>query len=119
MIKHIMVPYDQSEPADRALEFATDIARKYRGAEISIVSCIVSQVPMDPEFGKEYAETMESIRQNASGALAKLESRLIYLKIPVKPVLLEGVSITEELLSYAESHGVDLIVMGSRGLGGY
>jgi len=28
-------------------------------------------------------------------------------------------SITEELLNYAEANGVDIIVMGSRGLGGF
>jgi len=41
------------------------------------------------------------------------------LKIPAKAEVLVGVSITDELLSYAESHDVDLIVMGSRGLGGF
>lgn len=118
MIKHIMVPYDQSEPANRALEFAIDLAKKYN-SEISIVACVVPQVPMDPSFGQSYAETLELMRQNAASAISKLESRIDALKIPVKTDVLEGVSITDELLLYAESHQVDLIVMGSRGLGGF
>lgn len=119
MIKHIMVPYDQSDPASRALDVAIDLARKYAGAKISVVSCVVPQVPMDPEFGASYAETMALIRQNASSALAKIESKLKDLGIPAKAEVLEGVSITEELLNYAEANGVDIIVMGSRGLGGF
>ena len=33
--------------------------------------------------------------------------------------MLEVISITDSLVSYAESHDVDLIVIGSRGLGGF
>ena len=118
MIKHIMIPYDKSEPADRALEYAIDLAKKYN-ATISIVACIVPQVPMDPNFGTAYADTLKFMQQDAVNAISKLESRLNELKIPAKTEVLVGVSITDELLSYAESHQVDLIVMGSRGLGGF
>jgi nucleotide-binding universal stress UspA family protein len=113
-----MVPYDQSEQADRAFEFAIDLAKKYN-AKISIVACVVPQIPMDPNFGTAYAETLKLMRQGAANTVSKLESRINELKIPVKTAVLEGISVTDELLSYAESHGVDLIVMGSRGLGGF
>lgn len=118
MIKHIMVPYDKSDHGNRAFEFAIDLAKKYN-SNISIVACVVPQVPMDPNFGIAYAETLKFMLQDANNALSKLESRLDELKIPVKTEVLKGISITDELLSYAESHGVDLIVMGSRGLGGF
>ncbi len=118
MIKHIMVPYDQSEPAKRALEHAIDLAKKY-GVKISVVSVIVPQVPMDPSFASSYAETLALIRKSAADSLARLESRLKELQIPVKSDVLEGVSVADELLSYADSQQVDLIVMGSRGLAGF
>lgn len=118
MIKHIMIPYDQSEPAKRALERALDLAKKY-DSKISIVTCIVPQVPMNPNFGASYAETLELMTKNAADALSKLESKIGEQKIPVKTEVLKGISITEELLSYAEAYKVDLIVMGSRGLGGF
>jgi nucleotide-binding universal stress UspA family protein len=118
MIKHIMVPYDKSEPANRAFEFATDLAKKYNSS-ISIVACVVPQVPMDPNFGTAYADTLRLMSQEAASTISKLESKLKELKIPAKAEVLVGVSITDELLSYAESHEVDLIVMGSRGLGGF
>ena len=118
MIKHIMVPYDKSEPANRAFEFAIDLAKKYNSS-ISVIACVVPQVPMDPNFGTAYADTLKLMRQDASSTISKLESRLNELKIPAKTEVLVGVSITDELLSYAELHEVDLIVMGSRGLGGF
>jgi nucleotide-binding universal stress UspA family protein len=118
MIKHIMVPYDKSEPANRAFEFAIDLAKKYNSS-ISIVACVIPQVPMDPNFGTAYADTLKLMRQDAASTISKLESRLKELKISAKAEVLMGVSITDELLSYAESHKVDLIVMGSRGLGGF
>lgn len=118
LIKHIMVPYDQSDPADRALDAASDLAKKY-GASITLVACIVPQAPMDPSMGASYAETLVLMQKSASEVLAKLESRLKELQIPVKSQVLTGVSITDELLSYADGHQVDFIVMGSRGLGGF
>ncbi len=118
MIKHIMVPYDQSDPAKRALAYAIDLAKKY-SSEISIVACVVPQVPMNATFGQSYAEALELIRQDASGAVSEIKSKIETSKIPVKADVLLGMSVTDELLSYARLHQVDLIVMGSRGLGGF
>ena len=118
MIKNIMVPYDKSEPANRAFEYALDLAKKYNSS-ISIVSCVSLQVPTDPYFGTAYVETTKLLREDAVKSISKLEPRLRESNISFKTEVLEVISITESLLSYAESHNVDLIVIGSRGLGGF
>ena len=118
MIKHILVPYDKSEPANRALEYAIDLAKKYN-SNISIVSCVSIQVPTDPYFGSAYIETTKLLREDAVKSISNLESTLRESKIPFKSDVLEVISITDSLVSYAESHDVDLIVIGSRGLGGF
>ena len=118
MIKHIMVPYDKSESAIRALEYAMDLAGKYN-ANISIVTCISIQIPTDPYFGTAYIETTRLLKEDAIKSTQSLEPKLKELKIQYKIDVLEVVSITDTLTSYAESHNVDLIVMGSRGLGGF
>jgi len=118
MIQHIMVPYDKSEPANHAFEYALDLAKKYNST-ISIVSCVAIQVPTDPYFGTAYMETTKLLREDALSSISKIEPRLRELNIPFKTEVLEVISITESLISYAESHNVDLIVMGSRGLGGF
>ncbi len=113
-----MVPYDKSEPANRAFEYAVDLAKKYN-ATIIIVSCVVIQVPTDPYFGTAYMETTKLLREDALSSISKLEPRLRESNIPFKTEVLEVISITESLISYAESHSVDLITIGSRGLGGF
>jgi len=118
MIKHIMVPYDKSESAIRAFEYAMDLAGKYN-ANISIVTCISIQIPTDPYFGTAYIETTRLLKEDAVKSTQSLEPKLKELKIQYKIDVLEVVSITDTLTSYAESHNVDLIVMGSRGLGGF
>jgi nucleotide-binding universal stress UspA family protein len=118
MIKHIMIPYDKSESAIRAFEYAIDLAGKYN-ANISIVTCISIQIPTDPYFGTAYIETTRLLKEDALKSAQSLEPKLKELKIQYKIDVLEVVSITDTLTSYAESHNVDLIVMGSRGLGGF
>lgn len=118
MIKHIMVPYDKSESAIRAFEYAMDLAGKYN-ANISIVTCISIQIPTDPYFGTAYIETTRLLKEDALKSAQSLEPKLKELKMQYKIDVLEVVSITDTLTSYAESHNVDLIVMGSRGLGGF
>jgi len=118
MLKHIMVPYDKSESAIRAFEYAIDLAGKYN-ASISIVTCVSIQVPTEPYFGTAYIETTRLLKDDAMKSTQSLEARLKELKIQYKIEALEVRSITDALVSYSESHNVDLIVMGSRGFGGF
>src|SRR5579872_3205518 len=118
MIKHIMVPYDKSESANRAFEYAIYLAEKF-SARISIVTCVTIQVPTDPYFGTAYIETTRLLKEDAQKSISNLESRLKESKIEYKTDVLEVRSITDSLVSYAESHNVDLIIMGSRGFGGF
>ena len=113
-----MVPYDKSEPAYRAFEYALDLAKKYNSS-ISIVSCVSIQIPTDPYYGAAYIETTKLLKEDAIKSILKLEPILKESKIPFKSDVLEVTSITDSLVSYAESHNVDLIVIGSRGLGGF
>lgn len=117
MFGYIMVPFDTSEPAMKALKFALDLAGNY-GSKISVVS----YVPMNTDYSSDdasYVETTKVQKQSAMNSLSKLEPGLQKAGVPFELKVVEGISITESLLSYAELHNVDLIVMGSRGLGGF
>ncbi|MDC8453746.1 MAG: universal stress protein, partial [Candidatus Nitrosotalea sp.] len=48
-----------------------------------------------------------------------LEPRLKELKIQYKIDILEVRSVPDSLITYEDTHNVDLIVMGSRGFGGF
>ena len=118
MITHIMIPYDKSESATRAFEYAIDLAEKY-SSMVSIISCVSIQAPTDLYFGTAYIETTRLLKEDAMKSTVDLETQLKKSKIPYKIEVLEVRSITDSLVSYAESHNVDLIVMGSRGFGGF
>lgn len=113
-----MIPYDKSDSATHAFEYAVDLAGKYNSS-ISIISCVSIQAPTDLYFGTAYIETTRLLKEDAMKSTSELESRLKKTKIPYKIEILEVRSITDSLVSYAESHNVDLIVMGSRGFGGF
>ncbi|HYL65514.1 MAG TPA: universal stress protein [Candidatus Limnocylindrales bacterium] len=118
MAKHILVPYDGSETAKRAFESALELAKLYNG-DITILTCISIHPHFDLVMSSAYLETLKLQKEDAIKTIAELEPRLKELKISYKTEVLEAISITDVLLSYAKSHQVDLIVMGSRGLGGF
>jgi nucleotide-binding universal stress UspA family protein len=66
-----------------------------------------------------YIETTRLLKEDSVKSTSELESRLKKTNIPYKIEILEVRSITNSLVSYAESHNVDLIVMGSRGFSGF
>lgn len=118
MVKHIFVPYDGSDPANRAFEFATELAKLYK-ASVTVVTCIVIHAHVDPVLSVAFLETIKLQKEDAKKYLSKLEPKLKELGIQFKTEVLEAVSITDVLTSYAESHNVDFIIIGSRGLGGF
>jgi len=112
-----MVPYDDSKPAGDALKIAMDLAKKY-SSKLSIIT----YVPINFEYsgdGVVYVETTRLLKKSAAYALSKLEPKLQGVGLAYDLKVIDGVSIMEALLSYAQMHKVDLIVMGSRGLGGF
>lgn len=105
-MKRILIAYDGSEAAGRAFDQALDLAGKY-GAELHVLT-----VARPPEFGEE-VETeavIENSRHHAHQIQKPLKERAAHARFEVA-VGHPAVKIT----TWAEEHGVDLIVMGHRG----
>jgi nucleotide-binding universal stress UspA family protein len=110
MIKKILLAYDGSEPAEKALEAALDLARKYE-AQLYVVT-----VSQPPDFGED-VET-EAIIENSRS----YHERTL---VPVKEfVATSGVKAVfevavghpaEQIIYHADRYQVDLIVLGHRG----
>jgi nucleotide-binding universal stress UspA family protein len=128
MYRKILVPLDGSDPSKNALEHAVVIAESF-GAEISLLA-VVSRVmiPIFPDEGfgaapmtaakdmAQYQEKMKVIYQNVlDDAEKKLKTE--YPDLKVVKILKEGRP-SSTIVEAAESDGYDLIVMGSRGIGG-
>jgi nucleotide-binding universal stress UspA family protein len=128
MYRKILVPLDGSDPSKNALEHAVGIAESF-GAEISLLA-VVSRVmiPIFPDEGfgaapmtaakdmAQYQEKMKVIYQNVLDD-AERELNTEHPDLKVVKILKEGRP-SSTIVETAESDGYDLIVMGSRGIGG-
>ncbi len=115
----ILVPTDFSEPSDRALKQALDIARQYR-AKVFLLHVIheETQHPVAFDFGldEEIVQQMNTrIREEARQRLQnQLEKFPLAKEVEVTTDIRKGITY-EEILKEEKSKGIDLIVIASLG----
>jgi nucleotide-binding universal stress UspA family protein len=116
-MQRIVVGLDGSAEAARALESAADLA-VLTGAEVTAVTVFDAGPFMSwgiaPVYLPDFEQLREGLRQDLDSWCEPLRSR----GVTHHPVVREG-SAAEELLTEAESEPTDLIVVGSRGRGGF
>lgn len=112
----ILVPFDGSEPALRALEHAAKLAKT--GDKPAIIVLNV-QAPM-PSFWPEKLVTEDMLREHyaAEGAktLAAAERLLREAGVPSRSAVRSGLA-GATIAEFAREERVDGIVMGTRGMG--
>jgi nucleotide-binding universal stress UspA family protein len=110
MITRILVAYDGSEPADRAFDFAVDLAKRYQ-APLTVLA-----VARPPEIGNdvETEAVVENSLRHYRKLLSRLQERAAAEKIDVTLEVRVGHP-AEQIVDYAEQHRIDAIVMGHRG----
>ncbi len=108
MIAKILLGYDGSASAARALDFAVETARKW-GAELHVLAVarppdLGTEIEVEPVIERELKH-YESVIAGTADKLAGLASHTeVVVGHPA-----------EQLLRYAETHGIDHIVVGNRG----
>ncbi len=128
MYKKILVAFDGSEASKHALDHAVNIAEPY-GAEIVVLSVVPRvMMPVFPDEGfgaapitaaqdmSEYQSKMKGI-YNLSLEDAKKDINEHFPDLKVTTKLLEGRP-SSTIVSEADVENADLIVIGSRGIGG-
>ena len=129
--KNILVPYDESDHARSAVHIALGLAGPYPEAKVHVVTIIPSatlpspvllgegfEIPYAVGNPSSYEKIMQSvvehtcsdiqdvIDQSRDDAQCKIVADAVIADAPV-----EGIA------EYVESHDIDLVVMGRRGLG--
>lgn len=112
-VKCILVATDGSEHALRAVHWAADLAA-LTGAEV-VAAHAVGLLVTTPDGPVPSTPFHDRLRSSLEGEwTAELRSA----GVPVRCRLVEGSAVTA-LLHLAEDEGADLIVLGSRGAGGF
>jgi nucleotide-binding universal stress UspA family protein len=110
MISKILVGVDGSNHADKAFEYALDLAKK-AGASLLIVHAFEELANVGYSINKE-------IERNNKEMLQKYQSRakkeLTHTHVDV--VEAKGNDVAEEILRTANQENIDTIVVGSRGI---
>lgn len=107
--ERILLAYDGSAASKNALKLAIDVAKQ--DESIEIVAAHILKI-----YGSGPAQ--DSIVRQAEALADDLESMLAQVPNPTRVELLRGESPADLLLSCAAENKCDLIVMGSRGVGG-
>lgn len=112
----ILVAYDGSSLSRKAIAHASDLAERY-GAALTVIH--VYQVPLvnngdfmvtlPPDWSQQYMDHSFKVLEEAKG--------LVPGTVKAEFKLIDG-DPANTILDYADENGTDLIVLGSRGLGG-
>jgi len=110
MITKLLLGYDGSASAERALGYAIETAELH-GAELHVLA-----VARPPDLGTEIEvePVIERELKHYESVLAGVAERLSGSKVTTRSQVVVGHP-AEQILRYAETHGIDHIVVGNRG----
>ncbi|MFP3950936.1 MAG: universal stress protein [Candidatus Bathyarchaeia archaeon] len=128
MFERILVAFDGSDPSKHALTHAVEVAKKFE-ADVKIISVVPRvMMPVFPDEGfgaapisaaQEFGEYQEKMTEFYKNALEEAKSSIAENapELEIETVLKEGRP-SSTIVEVAEDYDADLIVIGSRGLGG-
>jgi nucleotide-binding universal stress UspA family protein len=111
--EHVLVPTDGSKAARRAAEHAIDLVSDTGG---EIVALYVVDMG-DADFvavPSDIAQTKARIQKKGEELVGKVREMATEAGVECETAVVTGIA-DEEIVDYAESHGIDLIVLGKHG----
>ena len=121
MYQHVMVPLDGSELAECVLPHLDSIAEGCNVHRITLVYVIEPlqiRTGLDSRLGAEGSRELEGLdMQRARSYLEKIVRRLTCQSSEIKLEVLHGKT-AEELASYVNENGVDLVMISTHGRSG-
>ena len=112
MYDSVLVATDGSDDASIAVTHAIELARRLE-TPLHAIAVVETRTAYDNAI-VDPEEVERRLREEAETTLEELESLAVDADVAVETAVREGVP-HEEILGYADEHGVDTIVVGSRG----
>lgn len=121
MFKIILVPSDGSVHAQKAVDIAADLSQKY-AARLLLLTVYKPITPMEStstlvKSAKELGISSPSLREVANQTVAEAAARAKERGATDVQTFIAKGHPARAIVDFAKQHGVDAIVMGSRGLG--
>jgi nucleotide-binding universal stress UspA family protein len=110
-LKNILLLTDFSEPSERAVPFATAIAREYESKLYAMH--VLTPLPMTYATPESAAAAIEGLEEGAQAGMQRLDAQLV--GVPHETMLVRGESVwpsVEQALSECE---IDLVILGTHG----
>jgi len=119
MFKNVLIPIDGSEPAMRALRVGADVAAQY-GAALTVLCVYRHHGPLESSLSMiratEPTPPDKALSEYAREVIAAAKAELERIGASAKTVVKRGHP-ARTIVAYAKESDIDLIVLGSRGLG--
>ncbi len=121
-MKNILIPIDGSVYSNKALELGREIAREFDSSitvlnaihvAMPVIAMSHSAVAIDNAFEK--AE-LEKAREHSYELLQAAKDSFGDMADKVEMICIEGDAV-KSIVNYANANGIDLLIMGSHGLG--
>ncbi|AAY80951.1 universal stress protein [Sulfolobus acidocaldarius DSM 639] len=115
MFKKIVVAYDGSDNANRALDVAIDLAKKY-DAKLDVVQVVDTSALLGMGLAPVPNDLIQQVYSKAKSDVENAKSKATNQGIKeVDGIVLEG-DPASSIVEYSSKSGANLIVTGSRGL---
>ena len=125
LFSKILVAFDGSEPSKRALDHAAKTAAVFKGELVILTVVPITPFPIFSEEGvgslraQDFQDYQRRMLKSYEKALERAEADIIerYPHLQYETVLVEGRP-SSTIVEEAEKRDVNMIMIGSRGLGG-
>ncbi|MBR1268726.1 universal stress protein [Bradyrhizobium sp. AUGA SZCCT0222] len=118
MYRHILIPTDGSELAQRGLAHGLVLAKSL-GAKISVIFVVEPFSEMTGRFQEAVARYAELRKEQATGALEHAATGAKEAGVSCETIQVENGQPYQAIIGAAEEKGCDLIVMSSHGRSGF
>lgn len=117
-VNKLLVAYDESEGAERALGMAADLARVNPEAHVDIV--YVVPIPLlDEGQMANFKDILDMMISDGEDLLAEAEERMGEdVAERTDSLLLTGTNPATEIVKLIDQRGYDMLIVGNRGLSG-